>query len=156
MRFAELDDYDEIVNLFSFYKDYFPHVRKDSIKERIENKECVFDDGVVITFKVHQKSVQIGNKIRTQKSDCVIRQILSKNHKGSGTRILNQFFDYVSSSSSFSGAIYLTVRSDNDGARKFYEKNGMEVVDSTSWSDGKLDGVVYRKIISANSITKFL
>ena len=155
MKFAELDDYDEIVELFNSYKEFFPHVRKDSIKERIESNECLFDEGVVITFKVHKRGVQIGHKIKTKKTDCVIRQILSKNHNGSGTKILNEFFEYTSNSHFFSGVVYLTVRSDNDRARKFYEKNGMELVDTTSWSEGKLDGVVYRKVPESNLITKF-
>ena len=49
-----------------------------------------------------------------------------------------------------SGVIYLNVRSDNDRAKKFYERNGMELIDKTSWSDGKIEGDVYQIIVKKN------
>ena len=46
-----------------------------------------------------------------------------------------------------SGVIHLSVRSDNDRAKKFFERNEMELVDKTSWDKGKIKGDVYRKMI---------
>ncbi len=31
--------------------------------------------------------------------------------------------------------------------RNFYERNGMELIDKTSWSDGKIEGDVYQIIV---------
>jgi hypothetical protein len=49
-----------------------------------------------------------------------------------------------------SGVIYLNVRSENDRAKKFYERNGMELVDKISWSGGKIEGDVYQIIVKKN------
>jgi len=48
------------------------------------------------------------------------------------------------------GVIYLNVRSENDRAKKFYERNGMKLIDKTSWSDGKIEGDVYQIIVKKN------
>jgi len=49
-----------------------------------------------------------------------------------------------------SGVIYLNVRSENDRAKKFYERNGMKLIDKTSWSEGKIKGDVYQIIVKKN------
>jgi RimJ/RimL family protein N-acetyltransferase len=41
--------------------------------------------------------------------------------------------------------VWLTVRAENPRARAFYEKNGMLKVSDTSWSDGTIPGVVYKR-----------
>ena len=37
----------------------------------------------------------------------------------------------------------LSVRKSNKVARKFYEKNGFKKVDTISWSNGRIKGVIY-------------
>ena len=49
-----------------------------------------------------------------------------------------------------SGVIHLSVRSDNDLAKKFFERNEMELVDKTSWDKGKIEGTVYRKMVKGD------
>ena len=46
-----------------------------------------------------------------------------------------------------SGVIYLNVKSDNERAKKFYERNGMILIDKTSWTDGDVEVDVYQKIL---------
>ena len=116
----------------------------------IERKECIFMDGVVIIFKIHKRSVRIGNNTVSQKSDCHLNQIVSTARDGSASRVLNQFFDYIASVPEHSGLIYLNVRTENDRAKKFYERNGMDLIDKTSWSEGKIEGDVYRKMVKGN------
>ena len=41
-------------------------------------------------------------------------------------------------------------RTENDRAKKFYERNGMDLIDKTSWSEGKIEGDVYRKMVKGN------
>ena len=43
--------------------------------------------------------------------------------------------------------IYLNVKTDNERAKKFYEKNGMKLIDKTSWTDGDVEVDVYQKIL---------
>ena len=150
MKFAVKDDFLEITQLFQKYAKLFPHIRMGYINSRIEKNECIFSNGVVIIFQIHQSQIKIGKITKTQKSDCHLNQIFSDVHDGSASRILKQFFNYISLLPHASGVIYLNVRSDNDRAKKFYERNGMELIDKTSWSDGKIEGDVYQIIVKKN------
>ena len=137
MRFAIQDDFLEISNLFKKNQKLFPH-------------ECIYTDGVVIIFKTHQRTVRIGNKIKSPKSDCHLNQIVATTRDGSASKVLNQFFNYISLLPHASGVIYLNVRNENDRAKKFYERNGMKLIDKTSWSDGKIEGDVYQIIVKTS------
>ena len=150
MRFATDDDFPEICELFKKNRKFFPHIRMSKIAGAIERKECIFMDEVVIIFKIHKRSVRIGNNTVSQKSDCHLNQIVSTARDGSASRVLNQFFDYIASVPEHSGLIYLNVRTENDRAKMFYERNGMDLIDKTSWSEGKIEGDVYRKMVKGN------
>ena len=150
MQFATDDNFPEICELFKKNRKFFPHIRMSKIAGAIERKECIFMDGVVIIFKIHKRSVRIGNNTVSQKSDCHLNQIVSTAHDGSASRVLNQFFDYIASVPEHSGLIYLNVRTENDRAKKFYERNGMDLIYKTSWSEGKIEGDVYRKMVKGN------
>ena len=115
------------------------------IANRIKKRECIYTEGVVIIFRIHLKTFQIGNNTKSQESDCVLNQIVSTFSNGSGSRVINSFFDYIGSLPHASGVIHLSVRSDNDRAKKFFERNGMELFDKTSWSEGKIEGDVQKK-----------
>ena len=106
---------------------------------------------MVIIFRIHQKRVQIGDNTQSKMSDCVLNQIVTSFLNGSASRVLNRFFDYIGSLPHASGVIHLSVRSDNDRAKKFFERNEMELVDKTSWDKGKIEGDVYRKILKVDA-----
>ena len=150
MKFAVDDDFLEISELFKKNRKLFPHLRMGYILRSIRRNECIYADGVVIIFKIHQKTVKIGNITKSQKSDCHLSQIVSTTRDGSASKILNQFFNYISLLPHASGVIYLNVRSENDRAKKFYERNGMKLVDQTNWSDGEIKGDVYQIIVKKN------
>ena len=46
-----------------------------------------------------------------------------------------------------SSVIYLNVKSDNERAKKFYEKNGIKLIDKTNWTGGDVEVDVYQKIV---------
>ena len=50
--------------------------------------------------------------------------------------------------------IYLNVITDNERAKKFYEKNRMKLIDKTSWTDGDVEVDVYQKILKKMNIEK--
>ena len=106
---------------------------------------------MVIIFRIHQKTVQIGDNTQSKMSDCVLNQIVTSFLNGSTSRVLNRFFDYIGSLPHASGVIHLSVRSDNECAKKFFERNEMELVDKTSWDKGKIEGDVYRKIVKGDA-----
>jgi len=92
MRFAIQDDFLEISNLFKKNQKLFPHIRMGYLLRSIQQNECIYTDGVVIIFKIHQRTVRIGNKTKSLKSDCHLNKIVSTTRDGSASKILNQFF----------------------------------------------------------------
>ena len=143
LRHASIKDLDGVYNLFRKNRKLFPHIRKSYLEERILQNECIYEDGVVITYKIYKVPTNIGYNTRTNKSDCILKQIVSTNRDGSASTLLNRFFDYVNGLPNCSGRVFLSVRNENKIAKRFYEKNGMELIDHTSWSDGKIAGDIY-------------
>ena len=150
MRFAREKDSPEIYELYKKNRKIFPNITMGHITNRIKKRECIYTEGVVIIFRILQKTVQIGNNTKCQKSDCILNQIVTSFSNGSGSRNLNRFFDYIGSLPHASGVIHLSVRSDNDRAKKFFERNEMELVDKTSWSEGKIEGDIYKKMLKGD------
>tara|TARA_B100000003_G_scaffold1008_1_gene951 strand:+ start:842 stop:1249 length:408 start_codon:yes stop_codon:yes gene_type:complete len=122
------------------------------IARKIEERRCIFTDGVVIIFEIHEKSVQVGKNTKSEKSDCHLNQIVSTARDGSASRVLNQFFDFIALLPYTSGVIYLNVKSDNERAKRFYERNGMILIDKTSWTDRDVEVDVYQKILKKMDI----
>ena len=152
MKFATEDDFIEVYELFKKNRKLLPHIRMGYIARKIEERRCIFTDGVVIIYEIFENSVQIGKNTKSQLSDCHLNQIVSEKHDGSASRILNQFFDFIGILPYTSGVIYLNVKSDNERAKKFYEKNGMNLIDKTSWTDGDVEVDVYQKILKKMDI----
>ena len=151
MRFAREEDSQEIYELHQKNRKIFPNITMGHITNRIKKRECMYTEGVVIIFRIHQKTVQIGDNTKSKMSDCVLNQIVTSFLNGSASRVLNRFFDYIGSLPHASGVIHLSVRSDNDRAKKFFERNEMELVDKTSWDKKKIEGDVYRKILKGDA-----
>ena len=152
MRFATEDDFLEISELFKNNRKLFPHLHiKSHVLSSIQQNNCIFTDGVVIIFKIHQRTVRIGNKTKSRKGDCHLNQIVATARDGSASKVMNQFFNYIGLLPHCSGIIYLNVRSENYRAKKFYERNQMKLIDRTSWSDGKIEGDVYQIIIEKDT-----
>ena len=150
MRFAREEDSQEIYELYQKNRKFFPNITIGHISNRIKKIECIYSEGVVIIFRIHQKTVQIGDNTQSQMSDCVLNQIVTSFSNGSASRVLNKFFDYIGSLPHASGVIHLSVRSDNECVKKFFERNEMELVNKTSWDKGKIEGDVYRKIVKGD------
>ena len=151
MRFAREEDSQEIYELYQKNLKFFPNITIGHISNRIKKRECIYTEGVVIIFRIHQKTVQIGDNTQSKMSDCVLNKIVTSFLNGSASRVLNRFFDYIGSLPHASGVIHLSVRSDNECAKKFFERNEMELVDKTSWDKGKIEGDVYRKIVKGDA-----
>jgi len=142
MKFATEYDFIEVYRLFKKNRKLLPHIRMGNIARKIEEKRCIFTDGVVIIFEIYEKSVQVGKNTKSETSDCHINQIVSTARDGSASRVLNQFFDFIALLPYTSGVIYLNVKTDNERAKKFYEKNGMNLVGHTTFS-GTIPGDIY-------------
>ena len=139
MVLATEEDFPEIWEIFKKYRDIFPHIRTDYLKRMIAEKKMIYQDGVVITFNQYKHRQKQGT-MQAQKDDFVLKQIVtSEQGRGETKRVVELFFDYC-----FPFPIWLSVRTDNERARAFYVKMGMEEVGTTTWAKGTLPGTIYR------------
>ena len=141
MRHASLRDLKAIYGHFQAYRDVFPHIRQDGLKRRIEAKQCIYQDGVVITYQKYRKRTRIGD-VQIPAGSITLHQILNTNQfNGAGSRVFRQFVDEVMKPSG--GDLYLSVRQANVVACRFYERQGMKVAGNVAWKNGTIPGHVY-------------
>ena len=137
MNHAKETDFETVKEIFYQHKKWFPHIRTDYMKRMIAKDNLILDNDVVITYNFYKRKQKIGNVI-AQQGDCILHQIAAKYHNGSASRVLQKFFEFVNPR-----RVFLSVRSDNEIAKKFYLKNNMKLVRNTSWARGTLPGDVY-------------
>ena len=137
MNHAKETDFESVKEIFYQHKKWFPHIRTDYMKRMIAKENLIFDNDVVITYNFYKRKQRIGDVI-AQQGDCILHQIAAKYHNGSASQALQNFFEFVNPR-----RVYLSVRSDNEIAKKFYLKNNMKLVGTTSWARGTLPGDVY-------------
>lgn len=142
MRHAKLSDLKEIYGHFHSHRGVFPHVRRDGLKRRIEAGQCVYQDGVVITYQQYRKRTRVGNA-QIPTGAIMIHQILNTNQfNGAGRKVFRQFVDEIVTPSG--GDLYLSVRKENEVACRFYGRHGMKVTGTVAWKNSTIPGLVYR------------
>ena len=137
MNHAKETDFELVKEIFYQHKKWYPHIRTDYMKRMIAKENLIFDNDVVITYNFYKRKQRIGDVI-AQQGDCILHQIAAKYHNGSASQALQKFFEFVNPR-----RVYLSVRSDNEIAKKFYVKNNMKLIGSTTWAKGTLPGDVY-------------
>ena len=137
MNHAKETDFESVKEIFYQHKKWFPHIRTDYMKRMIAKNNLIYDNDVVITYNFYKRKQRIGDII-AQQGDCILHQIAAKHHNGSASQVLQKFFEFVNPR-----RVYLSVRSDNEIAKKFYVKNNMKLIGSTTWAKGTLPGDVY-------------
>ena len=137
MNHAKETDFEAVKEIFYQHKEWFPHIRTDYMKREIAKGNLIYDNDVVITYNFYKRKQRIGDII-AQQGDCILHQIAAKHKNGSASQALQNFFEFVNPR-----RVYLSVRSDNEIAKKFYLKNNMKLVGSTTWAKGTLPGDVY-------------
>ena len=136
MIHAKENDYDVVKEIFSQHKQWFPHIRQDYLKRMIASGNLILDNDVIITYNYYKRKQRVGT-VTAQQGDCILHQIAAKNKDGSASEVLQRFFKWTER------RVFLSVRSDNIIAKKFYEKNNMKLIGKTSWARGTLPGDVY-------------
>ena len=137
MNHAKEIDFESVKEIFYQHKTWFPHIRTDYMKRQIAQGNLIYDNDVVITYKFYKRKQKIGEVI-AQQGDCILHQIAAKHKNGSASKALQKFFEFVKPR-----RVFLSVRSDNEIAKKFYVKNNMKLVGTTTWAKGTLPGEVY-------------
>lgn len=149
----------EAMEIIDLYPKVFPHLAGQGFKLKKyfgkPNGGVVLQDGVVITFEKSKGNSKIARKTfaRKKKGDMIIHQIASKERNGSAQRVFNQFVEYCKSKQCEN--IILSVRTANETARKFYERNGFQLVDENSemWhgkKEGFISGSIYKLRLPAD------
>jgi hypothetical protein len=145
MLLAKQSELKTIYKLFASHREFFPHVRQDYLRRRITAKQCIFQDGVVITFQQYKKLTPVGN-IKVPAKSVMLHQIInSQRHNGAGGRVFDRFFEEIVVPCG--GDLYLTVRTENTVACRFYERHGMKVAGNVAWSGGTIPGLIYCKAL---------
>ena len=140
MNYATIDNFDEVWNIFQNNKEWFPHVRTSHVRNRLSWGQVILQDGVVITQQQYKRNGKIGkdSDVDVKKGDYIIHQIINSNpSNGNAKKVIEEYFDHVNQN------VYLTVRSENIVANRFYEKVGMTKVGYINWSKGEMKGNVW-------------
>jgi len=137
---ATMEHHKEIMAIFHKHKQWFPHVRNDYIERTIKARNCIYDSGVVITFLRYKRNGNM-KQFKVPRGDVILHQIVNGDQfNGNGGKVLEKFLDFCSPSS-----VWLNVRSDNEVARKFYEKHGMKLMGYATTKNGLLELAIYKK-----------
>jgi hypothetical protein len=123
MRLADPSEAKKIYDLFLTRRDVFPHLRQDALKRRVEAGQCIYEDGVVITYQQYKKATRVG-EVSIPAGSIMLHQILNGSQfNGAAGRMFDRFFDEDVTPSG--GDLYLSVRKSNKVARSFYKRHGM-------------------------------
>ena len=140
MIHAKDTDFEKVKDIFYQYKELFPHIRTDYMRRMIQSGNLILDNDVIITYNYYKRNYKLvrsslgemSQEIIMQPNDCILHQIAAKNRNGSASEVLQRFFKWTKR------RVFLSVRSENVIAKRFYEKNGMKLIGKTSWTK---DGV---------------
>ena len=122
IRLAIENDFDEVKEIFYKHRKWFPHVRTDYMKRMINKKNLILQDGVLIIFHHTKRKQKIGD-VQVEKDETVLHQIANKEiGNGKAKKVLLEFFEWCPRN------VYLSVRSDNLSACKFYDRMDMKLV----------------------------
>lgn len=139
MKHATPDQLNEIYSHFYKTREWFPHIRKDYLCRMIESGNVIYQQGVIIIYKRYKRKNRISEKAVANKGDIMLHQILNtKRGSKKASAVLRLFFLYVQA------PVWLTVRRENEIAVNFYRRQGMEEIDTTSWMNKTLPGLVFR------------
>ena len=126
-RYAGLDELEEINDLIKQYNVWFSHLDKKHFIKKINNKECIYENGILITFKILKNEYKLGT-FRVNAGNTILEQLV-KNKKKSNTDLLRHVF--IKFINCAKGSVYLAVNKTNDKAVNFYKKMNMEKIAKT-------------------------
>ena len=158
MIHAKENNFEEVKDIFYQHKEWFPHIRTDYMRRMIESGHLILDNGVIITYNYYKRNYKLvrsslgemSQKIIMQPNDCILHQIAAKNRNGSASEALQRFFKWTKR------RVFLSVRSDNVIAKKFYEKNGMKLVGQTSWTKDGVKGALLGDVYMYDNVEEIL
>lgn len=123
-KYATLEDLVSINLLIKKNYKWFSHLKKNHIHNKIIKKECIYENGVVLTFRIIKEVENLGS-YEINKNNTIIEQIVRDNldiKKSYAEHIFTKFVNCAV------GNTYLSVNIDNSRAISFYNKMGMVIL----------------------------
>ena len=123
-KYANNSDLNRITILFKKNK-WLSKYEKNYLKDKVDKKECIYESGVVITFKLVKEKIKVGN-INIESNNTLLDQIIRENleqRNNYAHHVLTKFLNCTT------GNTYLSVDIDNYRAIRFYEKVNMTKLD---------------------------
>lgn len=141
LKHASPGDIDELYAHFYACREWFPHIRKDYLLRMLEAGTVVYSRGVIIVYSVYKRRQKLGT-VTAGAGDIILHQILNTVlaagiTNNNASKVLGSFFKHVD------GKVWLTVRSENKRAIRFYLKNDFKKTGTISWMSGTLPGTVF-------------
>lgn len=130
--------------IFKQYPDVFPkgyfRYFETSMRNKIKNKEVIYKNGVILTWKKYKKTPGgMYKKLKLKPGDVKLNQLVNKNQgNGMAKKVFVSFLKKFQKND-----IYLDVRLDNKKAIRFYKKNDFKKVGNTKFGD--LKGIIMKK-----------
>ena len=129
-RYATMSDLDEIIYIVNSNIQWFSHLHKDHFIKKIKNKECIYESGVMINFKILNINKKLGT-FEVPAGNTIIEQIIKNKKKSNSNLLFHVFTKFINCAS---GSVYLAVNNKNHKAINFYNKMNMIKI-----ADTKLD-----------------
>lgn len=113
-----------------FPRGYFKFL-EGNLQERINNKELIFKNGVILSWKVYKKVPSKYKKIGLKTGDIKINHLVNKNQgNGAAKKVFLRFLKKHKHKN-----LILIVYKNNKRAMRFYKKNGFKKVGTASFKD---------------------
>ncbi len=145
-KYASLNELDEIYDLVIKNRLWFSHLNKEHFKAKIISKECIYESGVLITFKVIKKSTRLGTYL-VRAGNTICEQIIKNKDKSNSEFVIHVFTKFINCAP---GSVYLAVNKKNIRAIAFYRDMKMNKVAITKLdyinNNNYLEGYIYKSI----------
>lgn len=147
-KYANLNDLARINLLIKKNYKWFSHLKKDHIYDKIIRNECIYENGVVLTFRITKGLESLGS-YKIIKNNTVLEQLVRENLEIKNSYAEHIFTKFVNCTV---GNTYLSVNVTNSRAINFYKKMGMVILENyISKIDYKKRTIlVYKKKITLN------
>ena len=126
-RYANASEIEEIISLVKKNKVWFSHLKKSHFLDKIKKKECIYENGVLITFKKVNFKTKLGS-YTVDIGNTILEQIIKNHEKSNSNLVKHVFLKFINCAP---GAVYLAVNKRNLRAINFYSNMNMERVSET-------------------------
>ena len=123
-KYAELEDLESINQIVVKNSKWFSHLSIDHFRKKIIRKECIYENGVVLSFRITKVLERLG-KIKILKNNTILEQIVRENLEINNSYAEHVFTKFINCAV---GNTYLSVNINNNRAISFYKKMQMVIL----------------------------